>query len=165
MNLVHSTKSRMADTRTAMLCLQREKRESQGARRSDHAIVVTRESDTLTAHKVHGRQMNCIESSHRSREWLERPRQRRWRKLDQSDSTEQRSRFIPVRAAELARVDARPNLVFDQSTRDQRLRPQRFGRGSVFGEQMGQRHGRIEVDQRSLPVLRTLKPTAFMDSR
>jgi hypothetical protein len=47
-------------------------------------------------------------------------------------------------------VDAIENLVFEQTTGIQGLRPQGIGRAAIFGEKTRQHDRRIQINQRSL---------------
>jgi len=52
--------------------------------------------------------------------------------------------------SELTRMNTSPNFIFKQSTGDQNLAPKPFGGRLVFCQQVSQRNGSIEINQRSL---------------
>lgn len=91
-----------------------------------------------------------VERSDRLGKRLQSTRQNRQGELNKRDPSQQSSCFVAMGAGELTHVDARPNLVLDQPTGNQRLLAERFRRNSVFSEKLRERHRCIEIDQRSL---------------
>ena len=83
--------------------------------------------------------MQRIERAQRKGKGLDRPREDPRRKLDQRHTADDGSGLVAMRSAEPTRVIPISQLIFEQPARDQRLAPQRFGRRSILGEEMGER--------------------------
>ena len=123
------------------------------ARHSRHPPVVARKRHRLAAiEQVRARrQMQGIEGSHPARAWkgIQRPRQHRRGQLQHRNPSEQRACRLAMGPGEPPGVQRRPHLVFQQSAGNQRPPPQRVRRLPILGQQMSERHGRVEIDQRS----------------
>src|SRR6266487_633999 len=132
--------------------LQRVNGKTQSAGRADLPVVITRQCYglSLLLDEVQRREMKGVERSDRLGKRLQSTRQDRQRELDKRNPSQQSSHFVAMGAGELTRVDARPNLVLDQPTGNQRLLPEGFRRDAVFSEKVRERHRCIEIDQRSL---------------
>ena len=59
------------------------------------------------------------------------------------------ARLLAVRPVQLSRIKPAPYFVFEQAAGNQGLRPQFVRRRPVFGKQLGQSDGAVEVDHRS----------------
>ena len=60
--------------------------------------------------------MQGVERAHRYRKGLESPSQDRRGQLEQRHTSKKRPNHVPVRWAEAARVNAGPQLIFEQPT-------------------------------------------------
>lgn len=127
-------------------------REAHCTRSVDQPIIIARQRHILPllSEKLHRREMERIERSNRPGKRLQSTCQDERRKLDERDTSQQGSYFIAMRACQLARMNARPDLVFDQSAGNERLVPKSFGRRAIFGQNVGKCYGCIEINQRSL---------------
>src|SRR5207244_2680741 len=130
---------------------EREQCNPQRAGRGKHTLVIARQLDFLPARaqELDRGNMKRIERAQRKREWLERPSEHGGSQLDQRDAADQRSRLLPVRSSQSARVNPSPQLVFEKAARDQGFLPQPVGRRAVFCKQVRKRDRRVEVDHRS----------------
>jgi hypothetical protein len=120
---------------TKLKRLQRVNRKAQSASRADLPVVITRQCYALSLllDKVHRREMKSIERS----DWLgkrfQSARQDRQGEFDKRNPSQQSSHFVAMGAGELTCVGARPNLILDRPTGNQRLLPERFKRGCGGG--------------------------------
>ena len=113
----------------------------QSASRSVQAVVIASKCDglSLPLEKIHGCQMQRVQSPHRLWEGLQRSCEYQRRELDKGDAVQQGTHLVGMRASEIECVDAGPNFIFEESAGNQRFLPQLLGRRLVFGEKMSAR--------------------------
>jgi ABC transporter substrate binding protein len=126
------------------------KAKSAGATHEPSVVAGERNRLSLAPQKIHRRQMNRIQGSYRLREGFQRAREHGLRKFYQSQAAQKCTHFVRVRSRQLPRVNSSPYLILDKPARDEGLCPEPFGRGPVLRQQMRERNGGIEVNQRSL---------------
>ena len=73
----------------------------------------------------------------------------RWGHFQEGDSPYESPRLLAVGICKLARTQADPHLIFEQSAGDEGLTPKGDRRATVFGEKMGECNRCIDVDHRS----------------
>src|ERR671910_3590670 len=83
---------------------------------------------SLAAEKLHRGQMKGVQRSYRPGKRFQRSDEHRGSHLDERETTQQCARFVSVRSRQLARVNARPELVLDEPAGDQLFLPESFGR-------------------------------------
>jgi hypothetical protein len=124
----------------------------QSASRSVQPAVIASKCDglSLPLEKIHGCQMQRVQSPHRLWEGLQRSCEHRRGQLDKGDPVQQGTHLVGMRASEIVPVDARPNFIFQEPAGNQRFSPELLGGRLIFGEKMSERNRTIEIDQRSL---------------
>ena len=136
----------------AQMELELVERESKGAGAANEPVVITCERYGLTLHskKFRRRQMKRVQGSYRLREGFQRSCEYGRSEFYQGQATQQRANFVGVRSRQFARVNPGPNLILDEPAGNQRLLPQTVGRYMVFRQEVSERDGGIEINQRSL---------------
>jgi hypothetical protein len=93
--------------------------------------------------------MEGVERAHRVGKRSERPREDLGHHLDEGQTREQLTGGVAVGPRVVPRVEPYPELVLEKPTGDEVLRPEILRRTPVFRQELRQRDGRVDVDQRS----------------
>ena len=83
-------------------------------------------------------EMQSIQRSHRNREWPKSTIEYRGRKIDQQYAVENGVHFIGVRVCQSTRMNAIPNLVFEQTTGNQSIFGDGFRQRTIFRQKLRQ---------------------------
>jgi len=127
-------------------------RNPKGASRIDKSAIVAGQPYDLSllSEKLHRCHMERIQSSDRFRKRFQSPYEDRWREFNESDTAQQGTRLICVRACEFLRMDSSPNFIFKQATGDQLLLPKPIRRRPILCKKVSQGNRGIKIDHRSL---------------
>ncbi len=82
--------------------------------------------------------MQCVERSYRDGKRLEDSLKYGWRQFDDSDAVDQRTSFIAMRPAQIARMQSGPDFIFEQTARNQLLLPEGGAWHALLCEQLSQ---------------------------
>src|SRR5687768_2609632 len=94
--------------------------------------------------------MQGVQRANRLGKRLERASQD-WRdQLQEGQAAHERTGRLSVTPPKLPRMHPGPDLVLEEPARYERLTPKVVARATILGEELGQRHGGVNVNHRSL---------------
>jgi len=115
-------------------------RKSKSARGVDQPIVIAGERYRLLllSQKIHRRQMNRIQGSHRLGKGLQGSGQYGLSQFYQGQTAQQRANFVCVRIRQFPRVNPRPDFILDEPAGNQRLLPEAVWWHAVFRQEVSE---------------------------
>jgi len=123
----------------------------QGAGRCNQAGIITGQFRclALSTQEFYGGEMQGVQGTDGTGKRLEGSQQNGGCQLDQCEAPNKRPDGVSVGPAEVASVNPRPHLVFQQPASGKRLAPQPLRGDTVLREELGKHHGAIQIDHRS----------------
>src|SRR5215470_3243124 len=121
---------------------------TESARSGNQPLVKAHQGDRLSAgaEEFDRRQMQGVECPHGDRKRLQGAGDDWRRQFDQRHMADQGSRRLAMRWPKAPRVDAVPDLIFEEAAGNHGFAPDRFGRRAILCQQMCESDRTVEID-------------------